>query len=686
MVVSVLKKVTEGGISSSNNVNTTGDLSMRGNGSTDGNSEPVNINNDSNGMNSTSIAANSNVITGQASTSSNTQATTTSNETFVTLSSRFDSSVGTNPRALSSSQQIAPGHVNDTYNSRTNNGDVSPHDGEPTNSSFNTAALVVSHSNSDDSYFGKFSEYVTDSYTYAKDTVVGSFTSLDSNTAEQSLSQQFYNFASLANPTSLTPSISKADFEHDSDEKNKSRSQTLSSSFGKKKSSRSWFKRRSVYDSVTGRSGHRPLPNNSVTAVRNLVQLVKVEESSPPINVSNDMSSSSSSSNISLSSEKKHDENCSRHANQYNHNQQPFMESIASNEEALFDHGITERTISESDLSVNTECQYKPSSFLSHMRHDEPRLEHAENNRSTIKNNSKSPLPSSKNFKNKKISNEETASRLGEGTIRALRDIALDEALELHQCLRFWTERLERPALFYLEFAPRLLFTKDEGHLIAGQNVSQLQAVLARRCSSIGELQQHLWRAGWQSGVAQWGILGQGSEFAAVIGGGHGETEEQSYHQHQETSSESLSGDRRLSFFSSIRRDRDQVPPNKRRGKSGQRNGSDYTIDSLLHVMNQKGGKIMKNDSALAAWSIDAIRVVRDQLYNAGSGVAPLPSYENWSTEKAYFTSNDKNQLRERRRPTLGDSMMSMEDAHLFNHDKDAENDLPLWATTVSHI
>lgn len=678
MVVSVLKKVTEGGISSSTATNPAGGSSMRGNGSlTDGTSKPVNVNNDSNGMNdmsSTSLAATSNAIT-----ASNAQATTNSDENFESLSSRVDPSVGMNPRALSSSQ-IAREYVNGTYNSRTKNGDGSTHNGEQTNSNFDSTALVVNHSNSDDSYFGKFSEYITDSYTYAKDTVVGSFTSLDSNnTAAHSLSQQFYNIASPATPTNLTPSNSKAELKHDSDQINKSRSQTLSGGFGKKKSSRSWFKRRSVYDSVTGRSGHRPLPNNSVTAVRNLVQLVKVEESSPHNSTSNDLSRSSSSSNISLNEEKKH---------QYNYNQQPLMESIESNEEALFEHGITERTISESDLFVDTQAHYKPSSFLSPIHHDEAQIEHDENNNYTLKDNLKSPLPlpSSKNFKNKKISNEETASRLGEGTIRALRDIALDEALELHQCLRFWSERLERPALFYLEFAPRLIFAKDEGHLLAGQNVSQLQAVLARRCSSIGELQQHLWRAGWQSGVAQWGILGQGSEFAAVIGGGHGEIEEQPYHQHQESSSKSLSGDRRLSFFSSIRRDRDQVPANKRRGKSGQRNVSDYTIDSLLHVMNQKGGKIMKNDSALAAWSIDAIRVVRDHLYNAGSGVAPLPSYENWPREKTYFTSNDKNQLRERRRPTLGDSMMSMEDAHLFNHDKDTENDLPLWATTVSYV
>lgn len=52
---------------------------------------------------------------------------------------------------------------------------------------------------------------------------------------------------------------------------------------------------------------------------------------------------------------------------------------------------------------------------------------------------------------------------------------------------------------------------------MTGQKVSQLQAVLARRCASIGALQQQLLRAGWQKGVAQWGVLGQGGEVGVII-------------------------------------------------------------------------------------------------------------------------------------------------------------------------
>lgn len=48
----------------------------------------------------------------------------------------------------------------------------------------------------------------------------------------------------------------------------------------------------------------------------------------------------------------------------------------------------------------------------------------------------------------------ETASQLAEGTLRAMRDIALDEAVELHAALRHWSYRWERPLLSWLEAGP----------------------------------------------------------------------------------------------------------------------------------------------------------------------------------------------------------------------------------------
>lgn len=51
------------------------------------------------------------------------------------------------------------------------------------------------------------------------------------------------------------------------------------------------------------------------------------------------------------------------------------------------------------------------------------------------------------------------------------------------------------------------VWTSEQGynHQEIGRKVSHIQAVLARRCAAIGELQQHLLRAGWHRGVAQWG-------------------------------------------------------------------------------------------------------------------------------------------------------------------------------------
>jgi len=48
----------------------------------------------------------------------------------------------------------------------------------------------------------------------------------------------------------------------------------------------------------------------------------------------------------------------------------------------------------------------------------------------------------------------QTASRLAEGTIRAFRDLALEEAVELNGALQYWTERWERPVLSWLEAGP----------------------------------------------------------------------------------------------------------------------------------------------------------------------------------------------------------------------------------------
>jgi glycosidase len=52
------------------------------------------------------------------------------------------------------------------------------------------------------------------------------------------------------------------------------------------------------------------------------------------------------------------------------------------------------------------------------------------------------------------VSKRPSSAQLADAIVRALRDVALDEGLELHAALRFWSERWERPLLSWLEAGP----------------------------------------------------------------------------------------------------------------------------------------------------------------------------------------------------------------------------------------
>jgi hypothetical protein len=75
--------------------------------------------------------------------------------------------------------------------------------------------------------------------------------------------------------------------------------------------------------------------------------------------------------------------------------------------------------------------------------------------------------------------------------------------------------------------------TFAEGPYEAARKMSQIQAVLARRCASIGEIQQHLWRATWTKGVGNWGMLGTltGGEWVPVVGGEGGRMDDMGFSQ-----------------------------------------------------------------------------------------------------------------------------------------------------------
>ena len=155
--------------------------------------------------------------------------------------------------------------------------------------------------------------------------------------------------------------------------------------------------------------------------------------------------------------------------------------------------------------------------------------------------------------------------------------------------------------------------------------------MLARRCAAIGELQQHLLRAGWQKGVAQWAVLGQGAEWAAVAGfDGAMIDSEQSFSRSSPVHEKSLepcqqNQDRRSSPLTL------EDMPKPADGASLLNSTVPlYYGHASVFVRKTDGGTILLDDPALVAWSVDAIRVVRHQLYRAGTGLIPLPCTENW--------------------------------------------------------
>jgi hypothetical protein len=186
-----------------------------------------------------------------------------------------------------------------------------------------------------------------------------------------------------------------------------------------------------------------------------------------------------------------------------------------------------------------------------------------------------------------------------------------------------------------LEAGPGVWFS-DEGyrHGKVGQKVSQIQAVLARRCATIGDLQSHLLRAGWQRGVAQWGVLG--GEWATVAG---------SDGRMDKTANDimaPMSTPRPYPFSRISSEIIDHMPPPSRpqlprKGPMSnvselpQHNKHNSLYYTNVFVKNNDGGHIMIDDPALAEWSVDAMSLVRRQLFRAANGLIVLPYTENWA-------------------------------------------------------
>lgn len=286
----------------------------------------------------------------------------------------------------------------------------------------------------------------------------------------------------------------------------------------------------------------------------------------------------------------------------------------------------------------------------------------------------------------------ESATQIAEGTLRALRDLSLDEALELHSALRFWTYRWERPVLSWMEAGPSV-WTSDEGykHKSLGQKVAQIQAVLARRLSNIGELQQHLLRAGWQKGVAQWGVLGQGGQWAAVAGFDGSLPDTPLPSSLTRTLTEDVSGQNtrvvhRQEITSKLTDDFDSAEKEFERASSQMKDYSRRHQGANVLVQNKHGGGIFTDDpSFLAEWSVEAVSLVRRQLYRAANGRVRLPYETNWITSPTESSLQGEGAFQQQIMPQWASRSISTQDGSESNTVYRV-TDLPLLATEVSEL
>jgi len=211
----------------------------------------------------------------------------------------------------------------------------------------------------------------------------------------------------------------------------------------------------------------------------------------------------------------------------------------------------------------------------------------------------------------------------------------------------------------FTHIIPVWLSPNGYNHQLVGHKVAQIQAILARRCTAIGELQQHLLRAGWQRGVAQWGVLGRGQW--ATVQGTYVMTEEDaaalaaisSQRQYDEDENRGNNQGQNLaeSFESAATipppparplerigmSNSSQPPPPphsknsskraERKMKQWQRQKGYY---ASVFVRNENNGRILMDDAALAEWSVDAMALIRNLLERAANGRFILPYEHHW--------------------------------------------------------
>eukprot|EP00957_Ditylum_brightwellii_P137012 10447082-Ditylum_brightwellii.AAC.1 len=201
--------------------------------------------------------------------------------------------------------------------------------------------------------------------------------------------------------------------------------------------------------------------------------------------------------------------------------------------------------------------------------------------------------------------------------------------------------------------------------------------MLVRQCAATGELQQHLIRAGWSRGVAQWGVLGQWTAVACSDGfmeeesfpfmNNHSSSpkRQQKVTLHQSASLETLphattvgasfilddndntdihdkheEEETTQPFILTAGKFKTTPQQNKKYSSSRKRKMQHYTQANAF-VHNARGGRVLNDDAALAVWSVDAMCIVMDQLYRARNvSNQPLSFVENLTAPMYVSSAN----------------------------------------------
>jgi hypothetical protein len=131
-----------------------------------------------------------------------------------------------------------------------------------------------------------------------------------------------------------------------------------------------------------------------------------------------------------------------------------------------------------------------------------------------------------------------------------------------------------------------------------------------------------------------------------------------------------------------------QLENTRRDGGDGRRQGSLYYTN--LHVRKKDGGQIYKDETALAEWSIDAMALIRSQLYRASNGRIQLPCTENWPQPFDEYHNDTTTCTPKHDISSSFTSVVSIQESHNhFLHDGPGttigpSSYLPAWACIVS--